>query len=282
MMWHDALKRLALRLLPDGWLQRLKKIHYARTLRTLSEREEPDLLVLRHLILPGDRVADVGANFGVYTKAFADLVGPQGRVFSIEPVPQTYELLCANVRSLRLDRVQTFNLAISGADGWVQMEIPRYPTGGENFYEARIIRDGDHPEFRTVTVPTRTLDTLLLAEQPSLDFIKCDVEGHELRCLRGASELLKRVKPGWLIEISGNPDVPGSNASEVFHLMGIRGYEAFWFDGTRLRYRQVGDRSVNYFFLTERHLARLPAALQPLPTTSGPPERAAQALPLGR
>jgi hypothetical protein len=37
------------------------------------------------------------------------------------------------------------------------------------------------------------------------------------------------------------------------------GYEAYWLDGGRLKPRRPGDRSVNYFFLTEAHRSRLRA-----------------------
>lgn len=252
-------KRLALRFLPDRLLQKLKKIHYAKALRAASEQGEPDLRVVRHLVGAGSHVIDVGANFGVYTKFLSELVGDTGRVYSVEPVPLTYEILTSNLKRLKLRNVEPFNVAVSDDAGEVCMEVPRYPSGGENFYEARIVA-GAADELRAVRVDARPLDALF-GHLRHIDFIKCDVEGHELAGLRGAEMILRKVKPAWLIEISGSPDDPTSNAAEVFRMLGESGYFPFWFDGRHLRQRERGERSVNYFFLTKRHLRLIPEDL---------------------
>jgi hypothetical protein len=36
------------------------------------------------------------------------------------------------------------------------------------------------------------------------------------------------------------------------------GYEGYWFDGEKLRKRQRGERSQNYFFLTSERARQLP------------------------
>lgn len=260
MLLHETVKRLALRVLPEGLLGNLKKIHYARKLRGATEFEEPDLVVVRHLVRRGSQVIDVGANFGLYTRFLSELVGPTGHVFSLEPVPLTFQILSSNVRSLGLTNVETYNLAISDDNRSVEMVIPCYASGGENFYEARIVPRMDSPDLRRVEVEARELDTLF-GHLRSIDFIKCDVEGHELNCLLGASEILRKAKPAWLLEISSDPDDGLSSAYQAFLLLEESGYEAYWYDGEHLRHRQSGDRSNNYFFLTRRHVAELPKDL---------------------
>jgi FkbM family methyltransferase len=258
-MFQGSIKRLALRFLPDRLLQKLKKIHYAKALRSAAEGGEPDLKVVRHLAGAGSHVIDVGANFGLYTKFLAELVGATGRVYSVEPVPLTYEILTSNLKRLKLRNVEPFNLAASDDAGEVRMEVPRYDSGGENFYEARVVA-GAAASLRAVRVEARPLDALF-GHLRQIDFIKCDVEGHELACLRGAEMILRKVKPAWLIEISGSPDQSASNAAAVFRLMTDAGYLSLWFDGLHLRPRERGDRSVNYFFLTRRHLRLIPEDL---------------------
>jgi FkbM family methyltransferase len=260
-MWiTDRFKRFALRFLPERLLQNLKKFHYARKLRRSPESAEPDLRVVKHLVRPGARVIDLGANIGVYTQYLAGLVGPFGKVFSIEPVPQTYEILVSNIDQLGLINVQTFNVAVSGRDGVVYMEVPQYAAGGENYYEARIIATPGATTRRVVEVPARTLDGLFGPED-RIEFVKCDVEGHERVCLSGAAKLLRASRPAWLIEVSGNPDRADSPAADLFAFLASHGYEAYRFDGQLLRKRIPGDRSVNYFFLTPAQVARLPRTL---------------------
>jgi len=259
-MMPTTFKRLALRFLPDRVLQKLKKVHYAKALRASSTNGEPDLNVVRHLVGPGGHVIDIGANFGLYTKFLAEMVQPHGRVYSIEPIPLTYEILTSNVKQLQLRNVEPFNIAVSDDDAEVRMEIPQFTSGGENFYEARIINRPAGHNLRTVAVQARAIDSLF-GQVKSIDFVKCDVEGHELACLRGAADLLRVHQPAWLIEISGSPDSAGSNAAEVFGIMRGHGYMPFWYDGRHLRQREAGDRSVNYFFLTRRHLRLIPEDL---------------------
>ena len=259
-MLHEKIKRFALRFLPDRMLQRLKKIHYAKALRSASEGGEPDLTVVRHLVGSGSHVIDVGANFGLYTKFLSELVEPGGRVYSIEPIPLTYEILTSNLKRLKLRNVEPFNYAISEDIAEVRMEIPQYASGGENFYEARVVPASTSDRFRVVNIESRPLD-VLFGQLRNIDFVKCDVEGHELACLRGAASILRRVKPAWLIEISGNPDQESSTANYVFKLMADYGYTPMWFDGLHLRQRERGDRSINYFFLTRRHMRLIPEDL---------------------
>jgi FkbM family methyltransferase len=70
------------------------------------------------------------------------------------------------------------------------MEVPPYASGGENFYEARIVRSPSISGMRSIDVNCRALDSLF-GHLKSIDFVKCDVEGHELKVLEGASRTLK-------------------------------------------------------------------------------------------
>lgn len=256
MQAGDRIKHLALSLLPDGLLRPLKLRHYARVVRDAALDYEPDLQVLRFLVRSGDTAVDIGANIGVYTKHLSSLTGADGRLFSIEPVPLTFEILSSNVRRLHLANVNLFRVALSDHSGWSTMEIPKYARGGEDFYMARLVEEGRPTTFRTVRIELRTLDSLLPRSLP-ISFIKCDVEGHELKCLLGSLETIESWHPAWLIEVSGNPDQPDSNAARVMHLMQEHGYGIYRFDGSRLRPRRPGDHSVNYFFLTASHLEHL-------------------------
>jgi len=204
---------------------------------------------------------DLGANIGVYTKVLSDLVGPTGTVISVEPVPQTFDVLSRNIRSLGIGNVSCVNVAISDSDGEVVMELPNYDTGGINFYQATVVTKPDAgvvESKRRVHVPAAKLDSLV-ATTGAVGFVKCDVEGHELACLSGAEKVLNSHCPAWLVEIWGNPDEPGTRAMQTFGIFEGLSYVSWWFDGRRLIRRRPGERSTNYFFLKEEHVARLRA-----------------------
>jgi FkbM family methyltransferase len=254
MKIRNTAKRIALRVLPERLLHFIKKLHYAQVVRTLSENDEPDLKVIRHLVGMGNQVADLGANIGVYTKHLSEFVGVSGRVYSVEPTPLTFDILSSNVRKLGLENVELKNCAISDIHGYVTMEVPEYDWGGENFYAAHVVRHQGPGFLRSAVVPSITIDSLFSGESSPLHFIKCDVEGHELSCVRGAVRTIQKSKPAWLIEISGNPDDEESGSHQTFHLLLASGYQAYYFDGTKLRVRNPRDSSINYFFLCPEHL----------------------------
>jgi FkbM family methyltransferase len=253
MVLNSILKNLALRLLPEAVLQPLRKAHYARKLVTGAA--EPEMAVLRHLVPAGGCAIDLGANFGSYTKLFAEVVGQSGAVYAFEPIPSTFKVLRSNLDRLGLSNVETFPVAASDVAAFVEMAIPRYAAGGANFYEARIGRPSRGEQAARAT--TVRLDDVL-ADLDRVDVIKCDVEGHELNVLKGADRLLRRCRPAWLMELSGNPDDATTSAAEVVARMRAEGYEVYRFDGRKLRPRARGDRAVNYFFLRPEHLGRLP------------------------
>jgi FkbM family methyltransferase len=264
MFTAHPFKSWALRFLPEVVLHRVRRSHYARKL--LTALNEPEMAVLRHLVPAGGCALDLGANFGLYTRFLAEAVGPDGLVHAVEPVPPMYDVLRSNVRRLRLSQVRTHPVAASDLTRTVTVAVPRYATGGSNFYEARVIRRPAGTHMRTFRVPGLRLDDLF-AHLPRIDVVKCDVEGHELAVLRGAETLLRRHRPAWLMEVSGDPDDAETNAAEVVDLMRAEGYEMYRFDGRKVRPRATGDRAVNYFFLRPGHLDRLPQELKL--TTSG-------------
>lgn len=248
-----SLKGAILSLLPENVLKIIKRYHYLQVLKNINVKSETDLEVLKHLVQKGDQVLDIGANIGVYTKFFSELIGEIGQVYSIEPIPLTFDLLSYNVEKLQLKNVRLGNYAISEQNSTVTMDIPLYKTGGENYYEAQI--SSDHKKgLKQIKVTAKSIDHLLSEIKLKPVFIKCDVEGHELQCIKGAINTIKRLKPGWLIEISGNPDDRLSTSNELFNLFLKEGYLPYWYNKDYLKIRQPGDKSVNYFFLTQKHI----------------------------
>ena len=65
--------------------------------KTITDRYERRLC--RSLISPGDVVVDVGANIGIYTEFFANLVGANGKVHAFEPEPTNFYFLSRTLSS---------------------------------------------------------------------------------------------------------------------------------------------------------------------------------------
>jgi FkbM family methyltransferase len=253
----DAAKRLVIAVLPAPMLRPIRHLRHWHVFSADGTLGEADLRVAVHLAEAGKVALDIGANIGIYTKALSDVVGPEGLVVSIEPITETFTTLRRNVERSRLSNVVLLNAAASDRGRIAVMEIPRFAAGHENFYQARIVEHRDAARGAAV-VPAVPLDSLLELREDVV-FVKCDVEGHELQCLMGAPRLLHDVRPSWLIEVSGMPDVPGTNAFAVFELMAGAGYQAWVYGAAGLQLRGDGIRSTNYFFLTDSHAATLRA-----------------------
>jgi len=57
---------------------------FGKFIYALREYYEPELAYLERILSTGKVFIDVGANFGVYTLVASKLVGPSGKVISVE------------------------------------------------------------------------------------------------------------------------------------------------------------------------------------------------------
>jgi FkbM family methyltransferase len=245
----NDLRQLARTHLPARIQHALKKLYYPRVLRRFTEDRWPYGSAVRRILRPGDRAVDVGANIGYVTMLLSEWVGPQGRVYSFEPVPDTFDLLRHNVRALDLRNVELSNCGLSSSEREAWMRIPNYSNGGENLYEARIEEGAPGgAEGRVVNVRLRRLDDILPADEP-VRFVKIDAEGHEREVLHGAERLVSRCKPVLLIEVAGNPDQADTPAASVFELLCSCGYRPMVLEGDKLTERRAGMMHSDYLFV---------------------------------
>ena len=259
--------RAAAAVLHDRTLLGLKRAYYGHLVARLPEDFlETDALLVKHLVSAGDHVIDIGASIGVYTRFLSELVGPNGRVWSFEPIAETFEFLENNVHRMGLQNVTLVKSAISDTAGLEEMVIPTYRWGTDCFYDARIasapVYDRHSPvksSWKSEEVTSTTLDVFFSRREAKISFIKCDANFHELACLRGGLRTLRDSKPAMLIEVRPDPDDPNTTGFETFALLRGEGYGAYWFDARTLRARHPGERSQNYFFLTSEHVEGLQA-----------------------
>jgi FkbM family methyltransferase len=137
---------------------------------------------LEACIRPGDCVWDVGANIGLYTLRFAELVGERGRIFAFEPSQVNFRRLQDAVGVAANITVFEFGLS----------DRSRYETfdqGGDSLGTTSRVRPGQLHDGPRVEL--RSGDDLVseaIAFSPQV--IKIDVEGHELEVLKGLTRQL--------------------------------------------------------------------------------------------
>ena len=173
-----------------------------------------EIKLLRRFIAPGDVVIDCGANIGTHTVAFANLVGPTGRVYAYEPQRRNFLMLSGNIALNGLDNVFCRQQAVGDVDG--QLAMPPLPSADTHFNFGGLLKEGTPDE----TVPVVRLDSLTL---PACRLIKIDVEGMEAEALNGARDLITRCRP--LIYVENNEM---ESSRKLARLLDEFGYRAWW------------------------------------------------------
>jgi len=131
----------------------------------------------------GDIVFDIGAYVGDTALWFSKAVGPQGKVFAFEPEPRNFEKLKANLERNKVTNVIPLQLALSENEGEMRVSSG---AGSSVITQAGTGK----------SVKVTTIDNFVEANTlPRVDFIKMDVEGHELKVLEGAHETIQAFKP---------------------------------------------------------------------------------------
>jgi FkbM family methyltransferase len=186
--------------------------------------EKAETQFLRSNVKKGDIVADIGANIGYYTIVLASIVGPTGRVYSFEPLPDMFETLELSIRRNGFEsRVIAHNVAISDRGGAIPMF---HDSTSIVDYGAQIVSGQDNrPGASLIEVPTGRLSDFI--PDPKLDFIKIDVEGAEQIVLGGSLDLLERCHPVILSEINVKQlqSVSNRTPSDYVRLLSSVGYK---------------------------------------------------------
>ncbi len=164
-----------------------------------------DCSLLLHLLRKDDLFVDIGANVGVYTVLAAGALG--ARVVSIEPVPQAFNKLTANLRVNDIvDKVTPHNIGLGRAEGSLRFT--------SNQDTANHVVEDNAWSGPSVLVPVSTLDTVLNGDAPVL--IKIDVEGWESEVLAGAEATLRRSSLlGLIVEMNGEDPAMSENERRV-------------------------------------------------------------------
>lgn len=179
----------------------------------------------------GAVTVDVGASWGLFSYHLARRVGPAGTLFSFEPHPANRPALEKLARARPQVRFRA--AAVSDETGSADMQVPVF--GGRHVTAQSSIAHGFDGQggvrVERFAVPTVRLDDEL--GETAVDFIKVDVEGHEVSVLRGAAAVLRKHLPPMLIEVEQRHlDHP---IADVFAEITELGYSLYFIDGQALR-----------------------------------------------
>ncbi len=144
---------------------------------------------------------DIGANAG---QSLGEMSERFATVHTFEPAQECLPTLEANAEMLR--NVVVHPIALSDFTGEISLvDIPdKIDTGQLVSFEAEGMEYDAHQQGHKIRkVRAYTADDYLkvLGIGNAPDFMKIDVEGHELRVLEGATKILQQDRPDMLIEV---------------------------------------------------------------------------------
>lgn len=155
------------------------------------------------VIKEGDVVLDIGANVGAHTLPFAKLVGSGGKVHAFEPTQYAFGKLQQNAQlnpALRPQMELHHAMLVRDSNQAVSESLySSWPLQGKtDLHETHGGRLMSTAGAQVISLDDFVRDSALTR----IDFIKLDVDGHEIAVLSGAAHTIARFRPMILMELA--------------------------------------------------------------------------------
>jgi FkbM family methyltransferase len=154
--------------------------------------EPQETAIVQSILRQGMTFVDVGANWGYFTLLAAHLVGPTGRILSLEPDPRLFSLLREAAERNRLHQVTA--LQVAAAHTVATLKLAGFDETSGNFGVSHLLPNGANAGH-CYDVSAEPLDAIL--QQRGLhtaDLMKIDIEGAEDMALQGLQDSLNNGK----------------------------------------------------------------------------------------
>ncbi|HEY9005595.1 FkbM family methyltransferase [Ohtaekwangia sp.] len=218
--------------------------------------EQEELQMQVNLMDDDFTIFDVGGNYGWYAIHIASRF-PKAKIFSFEPIPDTYHQLVKNIALNHISNINSFDFGFSDKPGSFSF-----------FYDPALSANASMKNvsgsntIKEVTCKVNTIDDYNREQRLTIDFIKCDVEGAELMVFKGAEKTIAENLPiifsemlrKWTAKFNYHPN-------DIIAFLSQFGYQCFTLDHGKLHTFGVVDESTletNYFFLhPEKHAEKI-------------------------
>ena len=190
---------------------------------------EQDLTKLVGKYLNKDKdVIDVGANIGLFTILLSKSINHNRKVLAIEPTPNALKFLNNN---LKINNCESNVTVYQGcaSDKFGELELNTIEGLEEYSSLGKMVHSYVNGiKSNLIIVNGETIDNLVKANAIVPGFIKMDIEGAELKALKGAQQTLKDYKPIILSEVSENLfKNQGSSCRDFFDFLKSFGYTIY-------------------------------------------------------
>jgi FkbM family methyltransferase len=192
--------------------------NYATTFRIYQRNKqgrkfEPEAPYMKYIVNKGDVCLHFGGSDGRHSYLLSQHIGPEGKVHVYEPSNYSYAIMSRLIRWHGLKNVTPHNAAIGSHEGTMLLSVPRKQSGhigraygvvtdGGGTASDQELATGNQTRFIDQETAVVSLDGLMAKEGlKKVDFIRCDVEGAEVRFIEGGRNTIERDLPSLLIEI---------------------------------------------------------------------------------
>lgn len=191
-------------------------------------------------------IIDVGTNIGWVALNFARL-SKTGKVIGFEPDPLNYDVCKDNIDRNSLPNLIVLPFGLGETSVRVNMEVRTPNNRGGN-------RIAPQKKSGSVIVHIKKLDDINEVSALSVvNLMKLDVEGYELKVLRGSINTLKKHKPTLFIEVDDDNLIDqGDSAKELILFLHSNGYNSILNAETNEEIASSADFSQCHFDIIAR------------------------------
>lgn len=199
-------------------------------------------------------VFDVGANLGHWSQTLLSHA-PDVTVFQIEPQTGCQRA----IRALELPNSTLLPVALGAENGELALLSPSDSSGIASFHKRTDTRWKDLKYVETKVPVSVLLDLMDAYDIAFLDFMKMDIEGHELAALQGAEPVMVQGRLGGLSFEFGPGNVNSRTMFiDFFELLSDHGFEILRIrPGGSLQALPFYDEECEYYRGSCNYVARL-------------------------
>lgn len=165
--------------------------------------DHAEMRLLKEWLEPGESCIDLGSNIGLYTFCFAEKVGSEGEVLSVDADSFIVQNIIKAAELMKQKQIRAVHAAVSDKQGELRFYVS---ADQQNTFEQSLAKpEGSVVSYREMTVPALTISQIVSSLRRSnyLTLIKVDIEGAEAAALQAVpSWLLSQEGPLWQVEIN--------------------------------------------------------------------------------
>ena len=174
----------------------------SRPLYYQGGREKVFMNLLKKEISEGDTCIDLGSNIGYTTIFMCNSAGKSGKVYAIEPDPYNVKILKETLRINDFNNYEVFEIAISDKNGIIDF----WQSNKSNLSSVEKTKNSN----RKIEVECKSLNKFL-EDKNYPNFIKMDIEGHEVKVFEGGLDYFSKNNGKTKILLEVHPQFYNSN-----------------------------------------------------------------------